>query len=292
MGVYLNPGSSGFEAILASKYVDKTGLIRLINDMIGTMSKLTCVSRPRRFGKSYAAQMLCAYYGKGPDSHVLFDGLNISQDPSYAKHLNKYDVIYLDMTNILGNAGAERLIPFIEDNVTREILEAYPGVSAGNSFDQALAHMVEHEGNKVIMIIDEWDAPIREEPGFEKEYLKFLRTLFKSSNTTSKIFAAAYMTGILPIRKDGSQSAISDFEEYTIIKPRQFSEFVGFTEKEVKCLCEENRVDFTTMKHWYDGYTTGSVRSIYNPNSVMKAIRYRDFYLSSMLSGHAGIILR
>ena len=278
MGLYLNPGSSGFEAILASNYVDKTGLIRLINDTIGTMSKLTCVSRPRRFGKSYAAQMLCAYYGKGSNSRPLFDGLNISKESSYAEHLNKYDVIYLDMTGIEpytnGYAG---LTPFLVKALNEEIREQYPGAAIRDDLSSTLAEIVEQAGNKIIMIIDEWDAPIRERPENQREYLNFLRSLFKNSGATAKIFAAAYMTGILPIRKDGSQSAISDFEEYTIIKPRQFSEYVGFTEQEVKCLCEENRVDFATMKHWYDGYTTGNVRSIYNPNSVMKAIRYRDF---------------
>jgi hypothetical protein len=127
------------------------------------------------------------------------------------------------------------------------------------------------------MIIDEWDAPIRETPEIEETYLRFLRMLFKSSGTTSRIFAAAYMTGILPIKKDGSQSAISDFEEYTMIKPRNFGEYVGFTEKEVKALCEEHRVSFDLMKQWYDGYTFKNVGSVYNPNSVMKAIDYDDF---------------
>ncbi|MBQ7372556.1 MAG: AAA family ATPase, partial [Blautia sp.] len=145
-------------------------------------------------------------------------------------------------------------------------------------------------GNKIIMIIDEWDAPIRELPAIETEYLKFLRMLFKSSGTTSKIFAAAYMTGILPIKKDGSQSAISDFDEYTMIKPRQFAGYVGFTEEEVLKLCEEAPVDFQTMKKWYDGYSFRKVKSVYNPNSVIKAIRNEDFdsYLPEHAEGSSG----
>ena len=127
------------------------------------------------------------------------------------------------------------------------------------------------------MIIDEWDAPIRETPEIQKEYLRFLRMLFKSSGTTDKIFAAAYMTGILPIRKDGSQSAISDFDEYTIIKPRMFAEYVGFTEPEVFALCQKHHVSFDLMKQWYDGYSFKGVNSVYNPNSVMKAIRFDEF---------------
>lgn len=277
MGVYLNPGNSGFETILRSYYVDKTTLIDMVNQTIDTMNKLTCFSRPRRFGKSYAAQMLCAYYSKGENSRPLFDNLKIAQSKDYETHLNKYDVIYLDMTNLLGKTDAAHLISFITENVTEEITSAYPSVSVGNSFDHTLIRMVEHTGNKVVMIIDEWDAPIRENPEIGREYLSFLRMLFKSSGTTGKIFAVAYMTGILPIKKDGSQSAISDFNEYTMIKPRKFGEYVGFTEAEVKGICEKYDVSFEQMKRWYDGYSFKGVDSVYNPNSVMKAAQNDDF---------------
>ena len=277
MGVYVNPGNSGFAEIVQSDYVDKTGLIGLINGTIGTKKKLTCISRPRRSGKSFAAQMLCAYYDKTCDSQALFKDYKIVEDPSYEIHRNKYDVIYLDMTNLLGNVKPADLVKFIVDNVTEEIMESYPGVVKGNTLDQTLIKCVFHTGNKFIMIIDEWDAPIRETPEIENEYLTFLRTLFKGSGTTSKIFAAAYMTGILPIKKDGSQSAIADFEEYSMIKPWNFGSYVGFTEDEVKCLCDEHQVSFAMMKQWYDGYAFKNVGSIYNPNSVMKAIYYDDF---------------
>ena len=272
MGTYLNPGNSGFAEMLKSDYVDKTGLISIINSTIGTKKKLTCISRPRRFGKSYAAQMLCAYYDRTCDSHELFSVYDISEDTSYEKHLNKYDVIYLDMTNLLGNVKPEGLVKFIIENVTEEIIDSYPEVSKGNTFDQTLIKCISYTGNKFIMIIDEWDAPIRETPEIEEDYLKFLRMLFKSSGTTSKIFGAAYMTGILPIKKDGSQSAISDFGEYSVLMPGEFAGFVGFTEEEVKRICEEKDKDFEKMKFWYDGYTIGKEHSIYNPYSVMQAL--------------------
>lgn len=277
MGAYLNPGNSGFSGILNDCYVDKTEMIALINDSIETPRRLTCISRPRRFGKSFAAQMLCAYYDKTCDSSGLFEGLKISAQPTYKDHLNQYDVIYLDMTNLMGNTDGGTLLSFIKDNITEELLSVYPDTEAGNTLDQTLLHAAEYTRNKFIMIIDEWDAPIRELPEIEKEYLRFLRTLFKSSGTTSKIFAAAYMTGILPIKKDGSQSAISDFKEYSMVKPRKFGCYVGFTENEVISLCEENDVDFPTMKQWYDGYSFPDTGSVYNPNSVMQAIYNDDF---------------
>lgn len=277
MGIYLNPGNSGFSRIANSDYVDKTGLIGLINRTINTTKNLTCISRPRRFGKSYAAQMLCAYYDKTADSRKLFEKYQIVRDQTYEKHLNKYDVIYLDMTQIIEEAGGKKITDFIKEKVTGELAEAYPGFKEDGTFAAALIHAVNTSGNKFVMIIDEWDAPIRETPQFEQDYLKFLRMLFKSSGTTSKIFATAYMTGILPVKKDGSQSAISDFKEYTMIKPHQFGEYVGFTEREVQRLCEEHNVSFDRMKLWYDGYDFKGVGAVYNPNSVMQAIDNDDF---------------
>ena len=284
MGTYLNPGNCGFADIRKGEYVDKTNLIARINETIGTPEKLTCVTRPRRFGKSFAAQMLCAYYDKTCDSAPLFDDLAIAQSESYKKHLNHYDVIYLNMTDILGETSARDLIGFIKRNIVRELLEAYPALSVVEAFGATLVNAVQAAGSKFIMIIDEWDAPIRENPEIHRDYLEFLRTLFKSSATTAKTFAAAYMTGILPIKKDGSQSAISDFNEYTMLWPLQFAEYVGFTENEVRMLCERYHRDFSLMKQWYDGYSLEDVGSVYNPNSVMKAIRssrFRSYWTES-----------
>ena len=277
MGTYVNPGNSGFARITGSDYVDKTGLIALINAAIGTTKNLTCISRPRRFGKSYAAQMLCAYYDRTCDSHELFAGYRIAQDPSYEKHLNAYDVIYLDMTQIMGESRGEDFLDFIKQKITEELKATDPELKTDSAFTTTLVNAAEKNKNLFIAVIDEWDAPIRERPDMERPYLEFLRTLFKSSGTTSRIFAAAYMTGILPIKKDGSQSAISDFEEYTMIKPRMYGEYAGLTEKEVRALCQAHGVSFETMKQWYDGYVFRNVGSVYNPNSVMKALRYEDF---------------
>lgn len=278
MGNYLNPGNSGFQAIRNSLYIDKTGLISLVNQTIGTIQKLTCISRPRRFGKSFAAKMLCAYYDRTCDSSALFDDLTIAQDSSYREHLNRYDVIYLDMTTVLGEIGKNDIISGIKKKITKELKDAYPKLEIDEEFfTTTLMNAVELAGNKLIAIIDEWDAPIRELPEIQKEYLEFLRTLFKSSGATDKIFAAVYMTGILPIKKDGSQSAISDFEEYTMVKPRKFGVYVGFTEKEVKDLCTTYDADFAKMKLWYDGYSFSGAESVYNPNSVMKALRNQDY---------------
>ena len=279
MGNYLNPGNSGFEAIRNSTYVDKSGLIKVINETIDTVLKMTCVSRPRRFGKSFAAKMLCAYYDKTCDSNHLFEDLIIAQDEDYKKYLNQYDVIYLDMSSIL-TASNGKPVSYIIRNVTEELVQAYPKLNVKEAFFDTLADAAALTGNKFIMIVDEWDVPIREaigRPEIQKEYLFFLRALFKNSVVTDKIFAAAYMTGILPIKKDGSQSALSDFQEYTMVFPSHFAEYVGFTEGEVKELCEKYNKDFTMMKQWYDGYHFKQTGSVYNPNSVLQSIRNDKF---------------
>lgn len=270
MGIYLNPGNKSFEGIRKGIYVDKSGLIGLINGTIGTKQKLTCISRPRRFGKSFAAQMLCAYYDKTCDSDLLFNDLEIATKvpfcDTYTKHLNQYDVIYLDMTNIMGEIEKSDVVSYIRRRITEELVNMYPELQADEeSFSATLVRTTELTGNQFIMIIDEWDAPIRENQKVQKEYLAFLRSLFKSSGTTDRIFAAVYITGILPIKKDGTESAISDFWEYSMLEPGPFQSYVGFTEGDVKKLCEEHQLDFEEAKRWYDGYSFDNVASVYNP---------------------------
>ena len=278
MGTYLNPGNSAFARNLRGTYVDKTGLIAVVNNTIDTPMNLTCISRPRRFGKTYAAQMLCAYYDKSVDSHSLFDHLSIGKTDSYERHLNAYDLIYVDMTNIISKTKPEAFVPFLTKAITEELLATYPIARADNAFDDVLLSVVAHTGGKFIMIIDEWDAPIRElSEKAADEYLLFLRMLFKGSATTDKLFAAVYMTGILPIKKTKLQSVLSNFKEYTMLRPGRFSEYVGFTEEEVKQLCATHGMDFSKMKLWYDGYECKGVGTVFNPYSVMSAFSDGDF---------------
>lgn len=298
MSIYINPGNDSFRVIRQGEYVDKSGLAAVVNTTIGMPNKLSCVSRPRRFGKSYAAQMLCAYYSKGCDSASLFDDLEVAKSPDYRKHMNRYNVLYLDIAGFVGENGWERLLESILKAVEKELSECFTGVQSG-SVAQMLAQAVdidrvgckEYESPQFIAIIDEWDAPIRTEgitKELQQEYLEFLRSLFKNSQITNKVFAAAYMTGILPIKKDGSQSPLSEFREYSILSPGRFAPFIGFLEKDVKSLCEKYDMDFAEMRRWYDGYHLSGAGSVYNSNSVMEAIdwkKYRSYWQESALAG-------
>ncbi len=285
MGIYVNPGNIAFAEINDSDYVDKTLLIDNVNRTIGKGGNLICHSRPRRFGKSWAARMLVAYYDASCDSHSLFDDKKIAGCESYEKHLNRYNVIYLEVTSFISQARREGLtlkqVPdLIVKTLSDELDELYPSLPSDDALSGKLVSATEMTGRRFIFIIDEWDAVIREgkaDPDAHTAYLELLREWFKNGTSTAKVVAAAYMTGILPIKKDGSQSAISDFCEYTMIKPGKFAPFVGFTEDEVIRLCESHKADFKSMKRWYDGYELGTVGSVYNPNSVMKAVENGDY---------------
>lgn len=200
--MYLNIGNAGFQSVRKGLYIDKSGLISFINSTLGTKDKLTCVSRPRRFGKSFATQMLCAYYDKSCDSRNLFLDLEIAVDPAFEYYLNQYDVIYLDITWFISvEKDIKNTVAYLQEQVINELCDAYPSVGKECSLTVMLAKIAEMTRHKFIVIIDEWDALFREVQGdtdLQKEYLQLLRGLFKSS-LTDKMIEAAYMTGILPI---------------------------------------------------------------------------------------------
>ena len=285
MGFYINPGNDNFKFIVNAGYIDKTGMISVLNDTINTKNMLSCISRPRRFGKSYAANMLEAYYDCSCDSHKLFEGLEIAGDESYEKHLNQYHVLYLDITGFFADTSLEDLPAYIQKEVTEDMRRTFPDMVPEDTIRKYLVRIVSETNRKFIAIIDEWDAPIRDPYSTsktQKDYLEFLRSLFKSE-ITKKVFAAAYMTGILPIKKDGTQSAISEFVEYTIMEPEGFASYTGFTEGDVEKVCLKNKVSFEKMREWYNGYSVcgkdDEQIAIYNPNSVMKA-SYRGKFKS------------
>ena len=162
MGIYINPGNESFRVMRNDTYIDKTGLIGVVNRTISTRNKLSCISRPRRFGKSYAAQMLCAYYCIGCDSAPLFDDLEIAKDETYRAHLNQYNVLALDIADIIGKSSLDDMLSYIQDVSSDEIYELHPNVKKANSLADLLNNAVEISGRKFIAIIDEWDAPMRD----------------------------------------------------------------------------------------------------------------------------------
>ncbi len=279
MGVYLNPKNKGFrEAIHSEIYVDKTGLIACTNKCINTEAKFICVSRPRRFGKSMTLKMLAAYYSSNGNSADLFKGLKIEHDETFQKHLNRYDVIYLNMQQFLIRAKNQEVTQYLEQAVIEELREQY-----GDYFpervtilSEALEKIYDKTDKEFIFLIDEWDCVMRERQESEelqKQYLDFLRDLLKDQSYV----ALAYMTGILPVKKYGVHSALNMFREYSMTDQKMFEEYTGFTESEVQALCRQYDMDFEETNSWYDGYRLRTYQHIYNPKSVVEAMSCRHF---------------
>ena len=258
MGIYLNPGPGRFQMAVNSEiFVDKTEMISCVNAVVNTNQRFLSVSRPRRFGKTMAADMLCAYYGMGAESRGLFEQLKIGgSGPDWDMYLGSFDVIHLVMTDFLEEAGSvEAMLSYLTEEVSAELREAYPAVRYGERMNlrTVMSRIYAGEKRQFVVVIDEWDAIFREykaDQEGQKRYLDFLRDWLKDK----EYIALAYMTGILPIKKYGKHSALNMFDEYSMVQPMQLAPFSGFTEEEVEGLCGKYEMSYKEISSWYDGY--------------------------------------
>ncbi len=288
MGIYINTGNEGFRSSRKREYIDKTGLIAVVNDTLFSEWRFSCVTRCRRFGKSMAARMLCAYYDHSCDSRSLFADLEIASHPSFEEHLNKYPVIFLDMTTFVTQYHDDSIVAHIDADMLRDIREAYPDVPLrdDDNLMDFLLRVATTTGERFIFIIDEWDAICREFPAGTSamdRYVNWLRRMFKSIDG-ARVFAGVYLTGILPIKKYKTESALNNFQEYSMAFPGKMARYFGFTKDEVRALAERHGMDFDDLEKWYDGYQIGNEPSMFNPNSVMRAIdneRCRSYWAST-----------
>ena len=305
MGAYLNPGNKSFQIAVNSKiYVDKSEMIQYLNTVLNTQQRFVSVSRPRRFGKAMAADMICAYYDRGADSRELFSKRKLAEcqsvliedkEISWDEYLGEYDVIRLVMTKFFNDkTTVSKALAKMQKLVVRDIKEEYPNIDYFDEDDliQTIEDVYSANGRQLVIVIDEWDAVFRERKNDkegQKEYLDFLRDLLKDN----RYIALAYMTGILPIKKYGKHSALNMFTEYSMMFPRQMARFTGFTEEEVRNLCNRYGRDYRAVSDWYDGYEVSDIMppdpdyeelratgkspeavrySLYSPLSVVEAI--------------------
>lgn len=286
MGRFLNPDNGAFsEAVNSEIYIDKTRLLEYTNRVINTTSKFICNSRPRRFGKSMTADMLSAYYSRGCDSKELFKNYEISTVSSYEKNLNKYDVIHFDVQWCMMDAeDTDHVVDYINEGILQELREAYGQIipDAVRTAYGAMSYIKAATGNKFVVIIDEWDVLIRDEAQnhtLQETYIDFLRGMFKGTEP-SRYIALAYLTGILPIKKLKTQSALNNFEEFTMLDAGRMAPYVGFTEEEVHGLCEQYGCSYEQVKSWYDGYLLEDYQ-VYNPKAVVSVMlngKYKSYW--------------
>ena len=281
MGIYLNPSDEMFRKAVSSEiYVDKTMLIKYTNKWIGTKDGYLAVSRPRRFGKTTALDMLCAYYGRACGNRDLFAPFQIASDNSFAKHLGKYQIVQMNMRDVVSRDSRwDQMQEKLTKRLAYEIRSEFPKI---NLFDETdLVAMLEdvyaQVGIPFVFLIDEWDAifrvhTVKDDTEEQTKYLEFLRALLKDK----AYVALAYMTGILPIKKYGEHSALNMFTEYSMTNQRELAECTGFTEEEVHRLCVQYDMPYDEMKQWYDGYRLKDI-SVYNPRSVVMSVTGHDF---------------
>ena len=290
MGVYLNPGNELFrEALNGPVYVDKTEMVADVNALVNTPHKYLCVSRPRRFGKSMAAVMLCAYYGMADGSREHFEKLKLAQCPEWDRYLGKFDVIRLVMTNFVDRTTPmAKVVGKISMRILDELHETYPDVRYDeDDFVYSLSKFYRSSGRQFVVVIDEWDVIFRTHKNdydAQRDYLNFLRSWLKDQDYV----ALSYMTGILPVKKYGEHSALNMYSEFSMVSPLQFAPYTGFTEEEVKELCDKFGRPFNEIKDWYDGYLVeGAIPPdpdrlglkppqyhLYAPLSVVNAMTY------------------
>ncbi len=277
MGTYFNPNNGSFTKDRNYKiYIDKTGLLEYLNQQLNTPKNCIALSHARRFGKSHAAGMIDAYYSRGCDSSNLFDDTKIAESVDYRKYMNQYNVIHLDISSAW-DFHKEDLVEFIKKMVCEDFKKDFEDTLDYTKDLYQLINDVYLKTNiPFVIIIDEWDCVIRnsENSDLVHGYLQFLHSLFKSEESKS-FLALAYITGILPIKKIKDESALNNFREYTMLKSKPITEYYGFTEDEVKSLCEKYEMDFEATKAWYNGYLIDGMH-MYNPNSVVQAMVDRD----------------
>lgn len=280
MGIYLNPGADKFgKGRRSSIYVDKSGIIAYLNQVFDTENRFVCVSRPRRFGKSMAANMISSYYDRTVDLDRAFGGLAITQHTSYKEHGARYDVIQINVQDFLSSAkNIDEMLNLLQKSLLWDLLEEYPSCRYfdTNNLARTMADIHRHTNRLFVIVIDEWDCifrEYREHQEWQTRYLDFLRTWLKDKSYVG----LAYMTGILPIKKYGTHSALNMFSEYSMTDAGPLAEFVGFTEAEVRALCDTYQMDFEECKAWYDGYRFNEVGSIYSPRSVVQSMMLHKY---------------
>lgn len=294
MGTYLNPGNFRYKMAINSEiFIDKSELILYLNSVVNTNQRFVSVSRPRRFGKTMAADMICAYYDRDADSRALFENCKISsseKDGKYASwdsYLGQFNVIRLVMTDFFNKDNkVDGAISLIKKRILDELKEKYPKTEYDeNDFYFSIDRFYRISGQQFVIVIDEWDVIFREykeDKEGQKMYLDFLRDWMKDK----EYIALAYITGILPIKKYGKHSALNMFDEYSMTQPMRLAEYVGFTAEEVRLLCDERKLNYEGLKEWYDGYKLSNRASseLFTEEAVIDAGIYRDYEIYSPYS--------
>jgi hypothetical protein len=193
--------------------------------------------------------------------------------------MNKYNVIFVDVAEFLSESpDVKGMVEGLKAALIKELRQAHadcPEIAEASTIMEMLREIYNLTDVNFVFVFDEWDCALRlakNDTAGHKAYFEFLRSLLKDKSYV----ALAYMTGILPIKKYGTQSALNMFNEYSMADPKALARHAGFTEQEVRKACLEHGLSFELMKKWYDGYEFEGVH-IYSPLSVASAIEEKTF---------------
>lgn len=291
-------GKQSFEDIRKKDcfYIDKTDFIK---DWWESADDVTLITRPRRFGKTLNMDMLkCFFSNQYEGRKELFEGLGIWKDEEYRKLQGTYPVIFLSFADIKGNTFEMarqqiciKILDLYEEN--EYLLEGdmlgesekafYKSVSMdmsdaiiSTSLNKLCVFMYKYYGKKVIIILDEYDTPMQEPymNGYWDELVALTRSLFNSTFKTNPYLERGIMTGITRVSKESIFSDLNNLKVVTTTS-REYATSFGFTEKEVFDALDEVNMsnEKAAVKEWYDGFTFGDVKDIYNPWSIINYLQ-------------------
>lgn len=285
MGNYLNARTAydAYRRECGSPYfVDKSLLLDELIQRMETTANYICITRPRRFGKSVAANMIACFFSRECRAEDIFDRLRIAQTDSYQSNVGKHDVIFISFNELPRKCrNYEEYIDRISDRLLEDLRNAYPkaGIHEKDAVWDALLSVYQaYDSKRFIFVLDEWDFIFHRNFVTDRDkadYIDFLSNLLKGKAYVS----LAYMTGILPIAKYSSGSELNMFLEYSMTAREKFGEYFGFTEEETDDLYQRYlvleaspKVSREGLRFWYDGYQTASGKRLYNPRSVVGAL--------------------
>ena len=263
-----------------SYFVDKSEILIKLNNLIGKVDEqFVCITRPRRFGKTVMTNLISSYYAKSLPSKEIFDTLKISKNETYGKHLNQHNVISLYMAEQPRVCeDVDCYLAYHEKKILKDLRRGFPDceLDSDDELWDVFEDIFYETGERFIFILDEWDSFFHSDFYTEagaKKYLTFLKSLLKDKPYVE----LAYMTGVLPIKKYSSGSELNMFDEFYFPTDTIYDTFFGFTEEEVKELCERNAknsgtIQYEQLAEWYNGYYTSEGNRLYNPRSINKSL--------------------
>ena len=308
-------GTDDFKKLIDGDYpfIDKTLFIK---EFINNNSEVTLIPRPRRFGKTINVSMLTYFLDINKDSKRLFTKFKISKDSESLKHMNQHPVISITLKGIdsdnwsLAQIGlSEKMFELydkyedeVKDILNKREEKYYKKIlnQEGNLVDLAysllkLSSYLERKyGKKVIIIIDEYDAVMHDmygKDGFES-CINFFRSMYSNTFKGNGSLNKGLLTGILRVAKEGIFSGLNNVDVFTVLD-KEFSEYFGFLEEEIKPLLEREKIDLEKTKEWYNGYKIGE-QMVYNPWSVLKLLKSKnhEVYWQNTGLGNLNLIMK